>query len=123
MMSDVPRWCQLCDGTGLVTIYHPLDVKAVREGCDSFRSPNGCRVRAGVREDGSPRHALASVPCKCSKGDRHALWFCSRSSTEPKRMPRFGESVNHVQPVRRPGGQYDLAADVEAACTVVEWEF
>lgn len=122
-MGDVPRICELCDGTGYVSVYHPLDVRAVKEGCNGFMHPNGSRIKAGVRENGSHINALCAVPCKCSRGDAHALWFDSRNKAEPIKMPRFGDSVNHVRPQRRPGGVRDLVADVEESMQPVEWDF
>ena len=117
---DTPRHCELCSRTGLVTIYHPLDVRAIREEATMFRGPYGTGYQAGPNEHGLPRNAFAAVPCKCSLGDRHALWF---GKGEPEQIPRFGDSPNHVQPSRLPVEPGMLARDVAAALQPVEWEF
>lgn len=116
------RHCELCKRTGLVTVYHPLDVRAIREGVSMFRGWSGTAYAAGINEHGMPRNALAAVPCKCSLGDQHALWFDARQGREPEVLRRFGESVNHVQPSQLPITDGLLRSDVEAAARPVEWE-
>lgn len=113
--------CELCNGTGLVTCYHPLDVKAARLGVNRLRDPrSGGAVKCGARDDGSATWGFADVPCKCTRGDKFALWF-SREA-EPRRMPRFQESAYHVRPVLREG-RYDLVEDVEESKAPVEWDY
>jgi hypothetical protein len=120
---ETPRFCELCNRTGLVTVYHPLDVRAVREGCEGFRHFNGTIVRAGVNDHGLPINAFAAVPCKCKLGDKNALWFDPKEKREPERLPRFGESVNHVKPSELPLKPGCFIEDVERAMQPVEWEF
>lgn len=116
------RHCELCKRTGLVTVYHPLDVRAIRENVSMFRDRAGRCYGAGVNDCGMPRNALAAVPCKCSLGDRHALWFY-QGDRQPERLPRFGESPNHVQPSHMPVQEGQFANDVAEASRPVEWEF
>jgi len=82
--SDEPdlsggRQCQLCDGTGLVTVYHAKTITAVEKRHEDIRF-HSC-----------------GVACKCERGDRFATWVRlhgKKVSSEP--YPRFDETKHCV---------------------------
>lgn len=62
--------CALCEQSGFVQIWHPLLVRAIREGVSEFvRSSTGEQVKVFFR-DGRPRLSTVSVACTCELGDR-----------------------------------------------------
>ena len=99
------RTCQLCRGTGMVTIWHPLTVRSIRTGCQTFQTASGA-IRKVADNSGAVPATKAAVACRCGLGERFAKWMVKdgdRWKAEPR--PRFGDSVNHVPVQLRPWDQ------------------
>lgn len=87
--------CALCDNTGTVEIWHPLLVRAVREGVTCFvNQVTGEEVKV-FGADEKPRLRTVGVACSCQLGDR----MCSERRVGYKTfraLPRFDER-DHVR--------------------------
>jgi hypothetical protein len=125
------RVCGLCRGSGHVSIWHPMVVRAVRHGIKSLQEPSGA-IRTLLDGSGDVKRLKAAVACKCSLGDRYAKWMRKEGErwvAHP--MPRFGDSTNHVREVFRTWDELKgktvrerIQADIdEAPSQAVEWEF
>ena len=112
---DGPRGlCKLCRNTGLVTVWHPLTVRAVRTGCTEFRHPRTDQQMSVAHADGSLQHLTAVVACRCERGTPFATRMVRRGGAyEYVTMGRFGDSANHVAKLSE-----DPTADVTAATGV-----
>jgi hypothetical protein len=105
--NNNPLLCELCDNSGLVSIWHPLVVRSVREDCATYRNPRTGRIvkvfemREYKDDDGNViekevcRIGTSAVACKCSLGDKYATTTKGKKG-ELVENPRYGDSVNHV---------------------------
>ena len=86
------RRCELCDDTGLVTVWHPSV------------------IRHHVLKEPAPMTNLTHVTaCKCSKGDRYTI-KTRRNGDTVDWLPRYQSSWWHC---RTKGGYTDPAKDIE----------
>ena len=117
--------CGLCKGTGMVTIWHVLLVKAVQEGVTRYRHPRTHEMFNARRPDGAFRDDKLVCSCKCKLGDRFANQTRMRHGIASPVMQRFGESQYHAAIIDRESGmsiEERIAADAEQFCPrVVSW--
>lgn len=89
--------CGLCKGTGLVTIWHVLLVRAVREGCDVFKHPRTNESFYARKPDGTIKDETQVCACRCGLGEKFAVQKRQRfGGEEVKRFQRLGDSPHHV---------------------------
>lgn len=117
--------CGLCHGTGMVTIWHMLIVKCVRDGIDVFRHPKTHEMYHARTKDGELKRDTLACACKCKLGDRFANASKNRRGQQEQFLPRFGDSNLHAAVGLRDtelSHEDRVAADVEQWCPrVVEW--
>lgn len=117
--------CGLCRGTGMVTIWHPLIVKCVRDGIDSFRHPRTHELYNARLKDGTLKRDTLVCACKCKLGDRFANATKNRRGQQEQFLPRFGDSNTHAAVTSSDvtlSHEERVAADIETHCPrVVEW--
>lgn len=89
--------CGLCKSTGLVSIWHPLVVRSIREGVDAWRDRRtGAMVRC-VSSNGDVKPMEAAVACECERGNRRAYWSRQAGKgVESIYLGRWGDSVNYI---------------------------
>lgn len=92
-----PLLCTLCGNTGMVSIYHPKDVRHVIE------------TKTAPLPSGYHRQHFCAVACKCKLGIRYKTWH---TKDGVKEMPSFGEAWWHIRPRLRPVEYPKLAYDV-----------
>ena len=108
--SHNPLLCELCGNTGAVSIWHPLLVRAVREGCKEFKSKITGAVHKVFDINGRPRYPEVAVACKCPKGDRLATDRKVGVKTF-KAMVVYGSQSYHV-PMMTNDWEADIARHV-----------
>lgn len=117
--------CGLCHGTGMVTIWHMLIVKCVRDGIDVFRHPKTHEMYHARKKDGEFKRDTLTCACKCKLGDRFANATKNRRGQQEQFLPRFGDSNLHAAVGARDADMSHedrVAADVEQWCPrVVQW--
>lgn len=67
----VHRFCGLCRGSGTITVWHPLVVRAVRHKSNGvYRHPVTGQQFVVRHADGSIKSITAAAACKCTIGER-----------------------------------------------------
>lgn len=111
--------CGLCRATGLVTIWHPLVVRSIIEGVDTFRHPSTREIFHALNRDGSLKQDTLVCACRCSLGDRFANQTRMKHGVPLPAMQRFGESEYHAAVMVRDVGlsaEHRIRLDVEQWC-------
>lgn len=110
--SRCPSFCALCQNTGFVSVWHPLTIRALDEGCDSFQHP-GSGETFTARKAGRIIAATVIVACGCSAGEVAAKRRVhSPTGWREVELPRF--SAGKYVPVRscRPEADWVAARQV-----------
>lgn len=108
--------CGLCHGTGYVTIWHPLLVRAIVEECEHFRHPSGSEFVARW-PDGRFKDLSMAAICKCAAGDLPSQAKSRKDDSQP-RCARLGVSFNFIPKLSRSREvsiEDAIRLDVEAA--------
>lgn len=90
-----PRVCEICDGSGVVPVWHQLWVRSYRTGCTTWKHPGTGEV-IDTKDRPSPQSMCA---CTCQRGDRYAIQRSARPGEPkpPEPLLRLGESPNLVR--------------------------
>lgn len=112
------RFCGLCRGSGTISVWHPLVVRAVRHKTNgTYRHPLTGQMISVRHADGTIKGMSGCVACKCSLGDR----FRDRLPPPAAVIPvQFRERREYAGLTLEEVIELDIAA---SPFMVQEWEF
>ena len=114
----VHRFCGLCRGSGAITVWHPLVVRAVRNKSNGvYRHPVTGQQMIVRDAEGGIKGITAAAACKCSLGDR----FRDRLPPPAAVIPvQFRERQEYAGLTLEDVIELDIAA---SPFMVQEWEY
>lgn len=116
------RFCALCGGSGMVTVWHPLVVRSVmKKDNGRYRHPFSGKQMIVRDSEGAIKGVTAASPCKCTMGERFKERFPPTNIVVPVKS-REREDIRGL--TLEDIIELDIAGSVfPIENPVVEWEF